>query len=200
MPQQYYSTESTVPGSFRVGRKYINDNERDNFALWFNEQIKLYRELDYKFHGDAIAVYASGTKEIIKKASVFPELKIEITGMPRSDHLYNTYHKYNSTKNKVKKLKNKPELIPTKESKFIVRQFAHSPILNRNIPRGRAIEAPQKVQESRLPASGPTDNGRNFIRRKSEIDSIDRRNNGFSHDIPAGQFFGNQKITHGRTS
>ena len=42
MPRQYYTDEVTVPGSFRIGDKAFNDNERDNFGLWFNEQIKIY--------------------------------------------------------------------------------------------------------------------------------------------------------------
>ena len=58
MPRQYYGDEVTVPGTFRIGDKSFNDNERDNFALWFNEQIKIYgQEVHYYVSGYALSAH-----------------------------------------------------------------------------------------------------------------------------------------------
>ena len=42
MPKQYYTDVFTVPGSFRIADKTINDNERDNYQVWFDEQIRIF--------------------------------------------------------------------------------------------------------------------------------------------------------------
>jgi hypothetical protein len=54
----------------------------------FHEQILVFKELEFRFHGYKVAVFSEGAKEILVRSNVAEANNVVVTGCPRTDKLF----------------------------------------------------------------------------------------------------------------